>query len=94
MLSSSFANSGGVFLGADYHGAMARPGIALYGGAPTAGVANPMAPVVRLEVPVIQTRTVPVGARVGYGGTHVASREMRLATIAAGYARRPAPPSR
>ncbi|MDF2998865.1 MAG: alr [Xanthobacteraceae bacterium] len=82
----SFANSGGVFLGTDYYGALARAGIALYGGSPTAGVANPMAPVVRLDVPVVQTRTIPAGARVGYGGTHVASREMRLATLAAGYA--------
>ncbi len=82
----SFANSGGIFLGSDYHGALARPGIALYGGAPTGGTANPMTPVVRLDVRVIQTRTVPAGARVGYGATHVTARETRLATIAAGYA--------
>ncbi|OAP36629.1 alanine racemase [Sinorhizobium glycinis] len=82
----SFANSGGIFLGGDYHGVVARPGIALYGGAPTAGVPNPMEPVVRLDVAVVQTRTVPAGARVGYSGTHVAAFETRLATIAAGYA--------
>lgn len=81
-----FANSGGIFLGADYHGALARPGIALYGGAPAGGSPNPVEPVVRLDVRVIQTRTVPAGARVGYGGTHVAAGETRLATIAAGYA--------
>ncbi|MBB3771680.1 alanine racemase [Angulomicrobium tetraedrale] len=81
-----FANSGGVFLGPDYHGTLVRPGIALYGGAPVAGIANPMAPVVRLEVRVIQTRAVPAGARVGYGGAHVTVGERRLATIAAGYA--------
>lgn len=81
-----FANSGGIFLGAEYHGTLVRPGIALYGGAPTMGVPNPMAPVVRLDVRVVQTRTVPAGAKVGYGGVHVAAREMRLATIAAGYA--------
>jgi alanine racemase len=81
-----FANSGGIFLGAAYHGALARPGIALYGGAPTAGVANPMTPVVRLDVRVIQIRTVPAGTRVGYGGVHVTSAERRLATIACGYA--------
>lgn len=81
-----FANSGGIFLGGDYHGVLARPGIALYGGAPTAGVANPMEPVVQLDVAVVQTRTVPAGARVGYSGTHVAAGETRLATIAAGYA--------
>ena len=82
----SFANSGGIFLGGDYHGVLARPGIALYGGAPTGGMANPMEPVIRLDVAVVQTRTVPAGARVGYGGVHVTNKLTRLATIAAGYA--------
>ncbi|MFC0216949.1 alanine racemase [Pseudochelatococcus lubricantis] len=81
-----FANSGGIFLGAGYHGALARPGIALYGGVPAPGADNPLSPVVRLDVRVIQTRTVPAGARVGYGGTHITAGETRLATIAAGYA--------
>lgn len=82
----SFANSGGVFLGDAYHGVLARPGIALYGGAPNAGTVNPMEPVVSLDVAVVQTRTVPSGTKVGYGGAHVTQGEMRLATIAAGYA--------
>lgn len=82
----SFANSGGIFLGGDFHGVLARPGIALYGGAPTGGVTNPMEPVVRLDVAVVQTRTVPGGARVGYGGVHVTRAQTRLATISAGYA--------
>ncbi|MCQ4632505.1 alanine racemase [Shinella sp. CPCC 100929] len=81
-----FANSGGIFLGRVYHGALARPGIALYGGAPTAGRDNPMEPVVRLDVAVVQTRTVSAGTRVGYAASHVTTGEMRLATIAAGYA--------
>lgn len=81
-----FANSGGVFLGKPYHGVLARPGIALYGGAPSTGKPNPMEPVVRLDVAVVQTRTVPTGARVGYGGAHVTTGEARLATLAAGYA--------
>ena len=80
------ANSGGIFLGRDYHGALARPGIALYGGAPVAGKPNAMQPVVRLDAAVIQTRTVPAGTRVGYGGSHVTGSERRLATIAVGYA--------
>ncbi|WLR92025.1 alanine racemase [Shinella zoogloeoides] len=81
-----FANSGGIFLGKAYHGVLARPGVALYGGAPTAGRANPMEPVVSLDVAVVQTRTVPSGTRVGYGASHVTTHETRLATIAAGYA--------
>lgn len=82
----SFANSAGSFLGPDYHGDLLRPGIALYGGVPVPGMAEPPAPVVRLDVRVIQTRTVPAGARVGYGGIFTAPDEMRLATLAVGYA--------
>ncbi len=82
----SFANSGGILLGPDYHGALARPGIALYGGAPAPGQGNPMEPVVRLDVAVVQTRRVGAGAAVGYSATYVAQGETRLATIAAGYA--------
>lgn len=85
-ISICFSNSGGIFLGGGYHGALVRPGIALYGGAPTAGRGNPMEPVVRLDVAVVQTRTVPAGARIGYSGAQVATTETRLATIAAGYA--------
>lgn len=81
-----FANSGGIFLGTAYHGAMVRSGIALYGGAPMADRPNPMRAVVRLAVAVIQTRTVPAGTLIGYGGAHVAQRLMRLATLAVGYA--------
>ena len=81
-----FANSNGIFLGQSYHGYMARPGIALYGGNPTASQTNPMETVVGLKIAVIQTRTIPAGTKVGYGATFVAPREMRLATIAAGYA--------
>jgi len=85
-LAVSFANSGGIFLGGAYHGALVRPGIALYGGAPTAGAPNPMEPVVSLEVAVVQTRTVPSGTKVGYGGTHITTDETHLATISVGYA--------
>lgn len=81
-----FANSGGIFLDPAFRGALVRPGIALYGAAPTASVPNPMEPVVRLDIRVVQTRTVPAGAKIGYGGAHVADAPMRLATLAAGYA--------
>jgi alanine racemase len=82
----SFANSGGLFLTPDFRYQLARPGVALYGGAPNDGRPNPMLPVVNLHVAVIQIRTVPAGTEIGYGGTYVATSEMRLATIAAGYA--------
>lgn len=81
-----FANSGGIFLGKTFNHALARPGLALYGGIACDAAADVIKPVVRLAVRVIQTRTVPAGALVGYGGTYVAQKETRLATIAAGYA--------
>jgi alanine racemase len=82
----SFANSGGLFLGPDFLQHLTRPGIALYGGAPNDAGPNPMRPVISLHVAIIQTRTVPAGTQIGYGGTYTAPRDMRLATISAGYA--------
>ncbi|WP_416358386.1 alanine racemase [Aureimonas phyllosphaerae] len=82
----SLANSAGLFLGDAYRFDLVRPGIALYGGAPTGGRPNPMEPVVRLGARVIQLREVPVGAGIGYGFTAVAERPMRLATLSVGYA--------
>lgn len=81
-----FANSGGILLGASYHGALARPGLALYGGTPAPAKGNPMEPVVKLDVAVVQTRRVGAGAAVGYGASFVARGETLLAVIAAGYA--------
>jgi alanine racemase len=49
-----FSNSGGIFLGNDYHNHLLRPGIALYGGAPSVARPNPMKPVVRLDLAVFE----------------------------------------
>ncbi|MCC5992667.1 MAG: alanine racemase [Rhodobacteraceae bacterium] len=78
----SLSATGGVLLGPDYHFDMTRPGIGLYGGRPFAQAR----PVVRVSIPVIQTRLVRAGESVGYGNSFVAPRDMRLATISAGYA--------
>ncbi|MBP0446607.1 alanine racemase [Roseomonas sp. SSH11] len=82
----SFANSAGLFLGRDFASSLARPGCALYGINPTPGRPNPMRPVVRLSVPVLQVRDIPAGTPVGYGASWVAPRPSRIATVAAGYA--------
>lgn len=82
----SLANSGGIFLGADYQFDLARPGIALYGGEAVEGVANPMRPVVTLEARILSLRDIPVGESVGYSAAQVADKPMRVATVAAGYA--------
>ena len=78
----SLSATGGILLGLDYHFDMTRPGIGLYGGLPFADAQ----PVVSLSLPVIQTRPVATGETVGYGGTWVAKRPSRIATVASGYA--------
>jgi alanine racemase len=74
--------TGGILLGSDYHFDLTRPGIGLYGGLPFAAAT----PVVRLEVPLIQTRDVAPGESVGYGNAWTANRPSCIATLAAGYA--------
>ena len=78
----SLAATGGTLLGPDYHFDMTRPGIGLYGGLPF----EEAQPVVRLSIPVIQTRELARGESVGYGNSWIAEEPTRLATIAAGYA--------
>ncbi|WP_439598028.1 alanine racemase [Falsiroseomonas sp.] len=82
----SFANSSGLFLGAAFRSDLARPGCALYGINPTPGAPNPMRQVVTLEVPVLQVRQIGPGETVGYGAGYTAERNVRVATVAAGYA--------
>jgi alanine racemase len=82
----SIANSSGIFLGPRYASDLARPGAALYGINPTPGRPNPMEPVLRLEGQVLQLRDIPAGQTVGYGGSWMATRPSRIATIGIGYA--------
>jgi alanine racemase len=82
----SLANSAAALGPRSLHYDLVRAGIGLYGGAPHEGLLNPMRPVVRLEASIIQLRTVPDGAPVGYGLTYVARGERRLATLSVGYA--------
>jgi alanine racemase len=80
------ANSSGIFLGADYHFDLVRPGAALYGVAPVAGQPNPMRPVVRVQARMIQWREVSAGGAVGYNHMWQARRATRVATVSVGYA--------
>jgi alanine racemase len=85
-VSSSLANSSGIFLGGTLYCDLVRPGIALYGSNPTPGKPNPMRPVVELKGRIIQVRSVDKGGAVGYGATWSASRPSRTAVVALGYA--------
>ena len=83
---ASLANSSGIFLGPAFHLQVCRPGVALYGVDPTPGQANPMAPVVTLEAPILQVHDVTGRGSVGYGATHRTRAGTRIATIPVGYA--------
>ncbi len=82
----SFANSGGVFLGKDYHFNQVRPGAAIYGINPIEGKTNPMESVVSLKIPILQLRDVKKGETVGYGAKYLVESTTKLATISVGYA--------
>src|SRR6516165_2752884 len=85
-VSSSLANSSGMFLGGSAYCDLVRPGVALYGVNPTPGKKNPMRPVVDLKGRIIQVRPVNKGETVGYGAAFTAARTSRVAVVAVGYA--------
>lgn len=82
----SLAASSGIFLGADYHFDLVRPGAALYGINPLPGRPNPLRPVLHLQAKILQVHDVDAGTLVGYGATHKCAHPTRIATIACGYA--------
>lgn len=82
----SLANSAGICLGTDYAFDLTRPGLALYGGIPRAEAEGAIRPVVAPQAEILQLRTVPAGATVGYNATWQAARDTRVAIINLGYA--------
>ncbi|WP_317993652.1 alanine racemase [Bartonella gliris] len=82
----SFANSGGIFLGNDFHFDLVRPGIALYGVDPRGKHPTPLKPVLKIEAQITQIRSVDAGVPTGYGETFITRKPSTLATISVGYA--------
>ena len=78
----SLAATGGILLGKEYHFDVTRPGIGLYGAAPFSDASA----VVKLDLPIIQTRDLAEGEVVGYGNSWQATRPSIIATVAGGYA--------
>lgn len=65
-----------------------RPGIAMYGAYPheRQRTLAKIEPVLRLETAIIELKTLPQGASVGYGATFVCPRDSRIAILPIGYA--------
>ncbi|MGK0335695.1 MAG: alanine racemase [Candidatus Azotimanducaceae bacterium] len=81
-----FGNSGAVIGIPEGVGDWARPGLMLFGGAPSGDALPELSPGMTLSAPVIAINKVQAGDAVGYGGLWVAKRPSRVAVIALGYA--------
>ncbi|MDB5814889.1 MAG: alr [Rhodocyclales bacterium] len=86
----STSNSAALLRFPQTHGDWVRPGIMLYGSSPMPGLQSAadigLKPVMTLESALIAMQTLRAGERVGYGGTFVADRQMRIGVVACGYA--------
>jgi len=82
----SLANSAGIMLGADYHYDLTRPGLSLYGGIARSGMEAFIKPVASLSARLLQVRSLPAGAPIGYNATHICGNDTTVATISIGYA--------
>lgn len=83
---ASLANSAGIALGADYHGALTRPGLALYGGVPRGELVGAIRQVATPMAAILQVRELSAGETVGYNATFTAPGPLRVGVIALGYA--------
>jgi alanine racemase len=87
-LQQSIANSAGILGWPRSHRDWVRPGIMLYGASPfldTLGSAHDLKAVMRLESHLISVKTLKKGAKVGYGASWTALREIPLGVVAIGY---------
>jgi alanine racemase len=83
------ANSAAVIDLPDSYFGMVRLGISLYGVYPSDEVNKegfPLKQALRLYTRIVHLKTVPAGTEIGYGSTHVTSRETKVATLPIGYA--------
>lgn len=83
---ASLSSTGGIYLGADYHFDLLRPGIGLYGGGPARPPGLKLKPALSLTAPILNVFDIGAGEKIGYGGTFEAKRPTTLATVALGYA--------
>jgi len=80
------ANSAAILLSPRSHLNVVRPGIALFGVEPRAGISKELRPVMQVRTELVAVREIPAGTTVGYGATWTAKRTSRIATIPMGYA--------
>lgn len=87
-LRRSFANSAAILTRPQDHFEQVRPGIMLYGASPLArrsAAELGLRPVMRLYARVLDVKSLPAGASVGYGAGWRAQRDCRIGIVSIGY---------
>ncbi|MBN1284740.1 MAG: alanine racemase [Anaerolineae bacterium] len=81
------ANSAASLAFPESHLDAVRPGISIYGLAPSTEMTLPFAlrPALTLRSRVARVRTLPAGASISYGRTYITPREMLVALVPCGY---------
>ena len=83
------SNSAGIIRVPEANLSIVRAGITIYGIYPSSEVERDivkLAPVMELKSHITYIKDVPAGAAISYGGTYVADKKRRVATIPVGYA--------
>ena len=83
------SNSAGIIRVPEANLSIVRAGITIYGIYPSSEVERDivkLAPVMELKSHITYVKDVPAGAAISYGGTYVADKKRRVATIPVGYA--------
>lgn len=84
----SICNSAALFAYPQHQYQMVRPGIALYGISPFAGVSGAqlgLKPVMTLQTRLMACRIAKKGSAIGYGATYICPEDMPIGVIAMGY---------
>lgn len=79
-------NSSGILRFPEYHFDMVRLGIGLYGIDSNQQYQNQLLPISSLKTTISQINVIKKGETIGYGRKGVAIKDMRIATLAIGYA--------
>ncbi len=83
------ANSAAIMMYPEVHFDACRPGIILYGLAPSGylkGKVLDLQPVMSVKAEIVNLKTVPAGTSVSYGRKFTSDKETKIATIGLGYA--------
>lgn len=83
------ANSAAIMMYPEVHFDACRPGIILYGLAPSGylkGKVLDLQPVMSVKAEILNLKTVPAGTSVSYGRKFTSDKETKIATIGLGYA--------